>query len=283
MEDIKAIDVMNYLFTPERMKQVLREEEIKIMFGTMFKGKPPGIFAGYSAEEIVAQMDEAGFDKIFIPATKMWSWKNHKLIMNDNIEDVYEQIKKFPDRFVGLAGYNPFRIMESVEEIEKAVKECGFKGVYAHLLGFDVAPNDRRMYPCYAKCVELGIPFSLQIGHSLELMPSEVGRPIYLDQVALEFPELTIIGSHTGWPWCEELIAIAWKHPNVYIDISAHLPRYLDQSLITFMDTRGRNKVLFGTNGLGFKLCKDQFLELPLKDETKVKVLRQNAIKVFKL
>lgn len=76
---------------------------------------------------------------------------------------------------------------------------------------------------------------------------------------------------------------MAWKWPNVYMDISAHLPRYLDQSIVHNMDSRMRDKVLFGTNGLGFKLTYDQFMELPLKDETKRKVLRENAVKVFKL
>jgi len=81
----------------------------------------------------------------------------------------------------------------------------------------------------------------------------------------------------------EELIALAWKHPNVYIDVSAHLPRYLDPSIINFMNTRGRSKCLFGTNGIGLARCKEQFMELSVKDETKQAVLRDNAIKVFKL
>jgi hypothetical protein len=173
--------------------------------------------------------------------------------------------------------------MGSVREIEIAVKEYGFKGVYAHLLGWDMRPDDRRMYPCYAKCVELGIPFSVQMGHSLELMPSEGGRPIYIDKVALEFPELNFIASHAGWPWCEELIAMASKHPNVYMDISAHLPKYLEPAIVQFMNTRGKNKVLFGTNAFGLGRCKDQLMEMTLKDETKQKVLRDNALRIFNL
>ena len=106
---------------------------------------------------------------------------------------------------------------------------------------------------------------------------------MYLDQVALDFPELKIVGSHTGWPWCEEMIAMAWKHPNIYMDISAHLPRYLDKSIIAFMTTRGQDKVLFGTNGLGLEPCKKQFMELEMKDSVRSKILRENAIKLFKL
>jgi len=182
-----------------------------------------------------------------------------------------------------MAPYNPLDIMGSLRIIESAARDFGFRGVYAHTLGQNVKPDDKSMYPCYAKCVELGLVFSIQLGHSLEVLPSDPGRPIYLDQVALDFPELTLIGSHTGWPWCEELIALAWKHPNVYLDVSAHLPKYLDKSIVNFMDTRGRAKVLFGTNGLGLRRCKEQFMELPIKEETKKAVLHDNAARIFNL
>ena len=285
MEDIKAIDVMNYLSNPKPPKTGEVPEEFTILARTIFKMDtvPVSSAAGLSAAEVVAEMDEAGYEKIFISATKMWSYRNNYLIMDYGMEEVYEQTRQFPDRIIGLAGYHPFRITESLRDVEKGVKELGFKGVYCHTLGHNVRPNDRRMYPLYAKCVELDVPVSMQIGHSLELMPSEPGRPIYIDEVALDFPKLRFIASHTGWPWCEELIAMGWKHENVYIDISAHMPKYLDASLVKFMNTRGRDKVLFGTNGITMKDYKEQFLSLPLKDETKVKVLRENAIKVFKL
>jgi predicted TIM-barrel fold metal-dependent hydrolase len=279
-EEIMAIDVMNYPFTPEAWKKFWSSPEMKEMADRVLGGHIP---PGKSVKEFIAEMDEAGYEKVFIAEVKMGSYKGRWLANDFTNEEVYEIVRQAPDRLVGLAGYDPMNIMESLRNIEKAVKEYGFKGVYAHTLGWDIRPDDRRMYPCYAKCVELGVPFSMQVGHSLELMPSEAGRPIYIDKVALDFPELIFIASHTGWPWCEELIAMAWKHPNVYIDISAHLPKYLHPSLIQFMDTRGQDKVLFGTNAFGLKRCKQQFLELPLKEETKRKVLRENAIRVFKL
>jgi hypothetical protein len=84
-------------------------------------------------------------------------------------------------------------------------------------------PDNRRYYPLYAECVELGIPFCLQVGHTGPLCPSESGRPIpYLDHVALEFPELKIVAGHIGYPWTAEMIALATKYPNVYIDTAAY-------------------------------------------------------------
>lgn len=280
MADIMAIDVMNYPFTQAVVeKWWTGSHEMRVMRDTMFKGKIP--FVMCTAEEFVAEMDRAGYDKVLITMPRMYSYRRRELLVNFSVEEIYESIKKYPDRLVGMAPYNPLEIMESVRLIERAVKEFGFGGVYAHTLGQGIPPNDKSMYPCYAKCVELNIPFSIQLGHSLEVLPSDPGRPIYLDQVALDFPELTIIGSHTGWPWCEELIALAWKHPNVYLDISAHLPKYLDPAIVNFMNARGQKKVLFGTNGLGLARCKEQLMELPLKDETKQAVLRDNALKVF--
>ena len=154
--EIKAVDVMNYLFTPKAAKMSGEAEEFLTMARTIFKldlfflpihGSP----AGRSAAEVVAEMDEAGYEKIFISATKMWSHRNSKLIMDYSIEDIYEQTSQFPDRIIGLAGYNPFRITESLRDVEKGIKELGFKGVYVQRLGFGVRDNDRRMYQLYAK------------------------------------------------------------------------------------------------------------------------------------
>jgi predicted TIM-barrel fold metal-dependent hydrolase len=284
-QDIKAIDVMNYMFTPEVVAPLNEGYEIKLMTEMLFGGKGAGMFdGGMSPETFVAKMDEAGIEKTIVTALKLWSYHDHKLMWDIPIKSVAELCKKYPDRFEGRASYNPFRIMESLEEIERSVKEYGFKGgVYVHSLSYGVFPTDRRMYPCYTKCIELGIPFSLQVGHSLEALPSEPGRPMHMDHVILDFPQLVVILSHTGWPWCEEAISLASKNANVYIDISAHMPVYLDKKIVEFMNGRGRKKTLFGTNGLPAKDFKDQFMQLGMKEATNQAVLRDNAMKVFKL
>ena len=108
---------------------------------------------------------------------------------------------------------------------------------------------------------------------------------MYLDRVALDFPDLKIILSHTGWPWVDEWIALVRKHPNVYGDISSWPPKMLhtlNAQLVGFMDSRlGQEKILFGTNGMGLRMCKEQFMELPISDDAKKKILRENALKVF--
>jgi predicted TIM-barrel fold metal-dependent hydrolase len=117
-------------------------------------------------------------------------------------------------------------------------------------------------------------------------MPSETGRPVpYLDEVALVFPELRIVAGHIGHPWTDEMIGVAWKHENVFIDTSAYLPRYYPKQLIHYLKTYGKDKVLFGTNypQLPFEKCAAQARELDLSDEVRAKFLRENARRVFKL
>ena len=97
-------------------------------------------------------------------------------------------------------------------------------------------------YPFFTKCCELDVPVVVQIGHSGGIHNSSYARPVLVDDVACDLPELKFVASHTGWPWVEELIAAAWKHPNVYIGTAAHMPKYWDPSLVRFINTRGRTR-----------------------------------------
>ena len=304
MEMTQAIDIMNH---PREAKRDLGEdiyqfEEFKLMqfttFKTVFKARqqqgeagkeqkaPAAALMGHAnVAEMIADMDRLGYEYIVMTATKMWSYYyHHRLILDFTIDQVGEIVAEAKGRVIGAAGYNPFRIEESVRDVERGVKEYGFKYVWFHPLSFGLAPNDRRFYPLYAKCNELDIAVGMQVGHSAEVLPSDVGRPMLVDDVAIEFPKLRINLSHTGWPWIDEWCSMLWRHPNVYGDISAYFPRSLDERQVRFMDSsRGRDKVLFGTNGLGLQACVEQFRALPVKDETKRRVLRENAIEFLKL
>ena len=181
-------------------------------------------------------------------------------------------------------GYDPFDIEGSLKEIEKAVKEYDFKYVYFHSMSYGLAPNDKKFYPLYAKCNELGIPVSVQVGHSAEPMPSTLGNPMYMDEIAITFPNLKINLSHTGWPWFREWCDLVWKHPNVYGDISAYMPKSLEPYQIKFMFSgRGKKKVMWGTNGIGLARGKKELMEMEAKDDVKVKILRENAIEFLGL
>jgi predicted TIM-barrel fold metal-dependent hydrolase len=280
--NIKAIDMMFYVATPEFIAKWnnAKKNELICRMERAIGGLPE--FATIPA--MIAKMDEAGVEKVFITQTKMWSYRNHWMYMDTTIDEVAQYTTKYPDRFVGLAGYNPFRIKESLQEIEVAVKQYGFKGVYVHIYGFDIPLCDPKMYPLFAKCVELDIPVSMQVGHVLEAMPSEHGRPIYLDRIASDFPELKMIGAHTGWPWVEELISTCYKWDNVYFGIDGWMPKYLGPETLHFMNSRmGMDRCVWGTNGLPWKASLDQIDQIGLKEEVKQKVLRDNTVQLFRI
>ena len=278
----KAIDCMYYVATREFMEKWDRAKEGELL--CRMEKAIGGLPRFESIPQMLARMDEANVEKVFITQCKMWSHRNHWMYMDTQPEDVLQYTEKYPDRFIGLAGYNPFRVKESLHEIELTVKEHHFKGVYVHIYGFDIPLHDRKMYPLYAKCEELGVPVSVQVGHVLEGMPSEHGRPIYLDYIACDFPSLKILGAHTGWPWVEELISVCYKWENIWFGIDAWMPKYLPQSVIQFMTSRmGCDRTVWGTNGLPWKKSLDQFAELGIKEEIQQKILYQNACDLFSL
>jgi predicted TIM-barrel fold metal-dependent hydrolase len=235
---------------------------------------------GLSTEQIIDCMDRAGVQTLMLSAWhRPGQWVHHN-------DDVAEMVSHYPDRFVGVAAVNLEKPVEAVRELQRAVKELGFKALRIVPWLWNRPPNDKLYFPLYVKCVELDIPFCTQVGHTGPLMPSETGRPIpYLDEVALTFPELTIVGGHIGYPWTDEMIGLAWKHENVYIDTSAYLPRYYPPQLIHYIKTYGQDKVLFGTNfpQLSLEKCVEQVKEIGLPEDIEAKFFGKNAARVFKL
>jgi uncharacterized protein len=231
-------------------------------------------------EFTLAAMDRGGVQKGLICA---WWGPQGALISNDEVAAI---VGKHPDRFIGIASANLYRPMEAVRELRKYIKDYGFRGLRLVQWLWDVPATDRRYYPLFAECVNLGVPVCLQVGHTGPLCPSEPGRPIpYIDVVAIEFPELKLVCGHVGYPWTTEMIAVATKHPNVFIDTSAYTAKRYPPELVNYMKTNGRKKVLFGTNYpmiMPGKCLQDLDL-LGLDEESKGLFLHQNAERVFGL
>jgi len=112
-----------------------------------------------------------------------------------------------------------------------------------------------------------------------------VGRPICLDGVACDFPELKLIGIHIGIPWTEEMIAMAWKHEHVYIGCDAHAPRHWPEAFVRYLNSFGRDKVLFGTDWpvIDPERAMAEIAEMDLRPDSKQQLLRENALRVFRL
>ena len=225
-------------------------------------------------------MKAAKVDRALLSA---WWGPTGALITND---EVAAAVAQAPDHLAGVAAVNLRRPMEAVRELRRCVHTLGFVGVRMLPWLWELPPDDRRYYPIYAECIELGIPFCTQVGHAGPLRPSEPGRPIpYLDHVACEFPELTIVGGHVGYPWTAEMVALVHKYPNVYIDTSAYKASRYPAELVSLMRGRGRTKVLFGSN---FPMltpgdCLADLAGLELDDEATALFLGGNAARVFGL
>ena len=132
-------------------------------------------------------MDRGGVDRMLISA---WVTPRNVMISNDEVAAFVAQA---PERLVGVGSVDILKPMEAVREVRRCVRELGFKAIRVLPWLWEVPPTDRRFYPVHVACVEEEVPFCTQIGHTGPLMPSEVGRPIYLDQIALDFPDLVIV------------------------------------------------------------------------------------------
>ena len=282
---VKAIDIVVNLWTDEAMKY--RSKSNQSFFVDKI-GISKETYQGISLKEMLNRMDDADIEISFLIANK-----NGQLGLPSSshlpYEVVADAVKKHPDRFKGLAGIDPTEGMKGVRSLERSISELGFIGAHFYPHWFDMPPNHARVYPFYAKCVELDIPIQMQVGQSLVYNPERrlrsVGRPIYLDDIACDFPELKLIGIHIGIPWTDEMIAMAWKHENVFIGSDAHSPKYWPPQFINYINTYGKKKVMFGTDFpvLGFEKTRKQIDELNLRNDAAELFFRENAIKLYNL
>jgi hypothetical protein len=227
----------------------------------------------------VGAMDQAGVTRSLISA---WVGPRGPMISNDEVAGFVAQA---PARLIGVGSVDISRPMAAMREVRRCVDELGFVGIRVLPWLWEVPPTDRRFYPVYAACCEANVPFCTQIGHTGPLMPSEVGRPIYLDQVAIDFPELTIVAGHIGYPWTDEAIAVATKHERFFIDTSAYTAKRYPAALVEYLRGHGRSKVLFGSNYPMIVPAKalEGLDGLGLDAETRGLFLAGNAQRVYRL
>ena len=229
-------------------------------------------------EHLLEYMETHNVEKAVLTGVDSKYWH----ISNDWVA---QQVKEHPGKLIGCAAVNPENGMKAIYELERAVKDLGLKGVLILPYAVRKPINDKILYPFYAKCCELDVPVHIQVGHTAPLLPSEVGRPIYIDEVALYFPELKILASHIGYPWTDEMIAMAWKHDNVYIDVGTHYPKYYQAQFLKYLNTYGKDKVLFASCFplTDYDRQMKELNEINLRPEAKNRFLRENAMKLWNL
>lgn len=174
-------------------------------------------------EAWVASFESQGVERVVFTGRQLLGHGGYD-VGNDYIADV---MGRFPGKVVGFAGIDPLNGMRSVRAVDHAIRNLGLKGISIEPFSRQVAANDRRLYPVYTKCAELGVPVVVTCGPLPFPGPRiSQGDVRAIDDVATDFPELTIVIDHSGWPWVTETIAIVYRHENVYIDTSlySHFP-----------------------------------------------------------
>ncbi|MGI6853194.1 amidohydrolase family protein [Mesorhizobium sp. 1B3] len=201
---------------------------------------------------------------------------------------------QYPGRFFTFVTFDPTDGMRAVREFERLVKDEGANGLRLSALYNGVTANDRRYYPLYAKAAELDVPVRIYTAMNYANdRPYDLGHPRYLDDVAVDFPELRIVAGLAGWPWVNEMVALLRRHPNLYVDTAAHHPRYFAQpgsgweQFMQFGNTLLQDKVMVGLSrylfGASFESLIEDYKNLPLKEKVIEKWLYGNAANFHRL
>lgn len=252
------------------------------------------LFQGATAEQMIADMDESEIDAAIITASPAAATSQNPYVVGQRVEDsvfdeacreTAELCARYPGRLHGCAAIDPTGMMKAVRQVERAVRDYGFCSIWMMPALVGLPPNHACYFPVYAKCTELGIPVKINCGVPGPLRPAWTQQPIYLDEVLLAFPELTVVGTHVGHPWFLETVALLQKFPNFYMITSGFAPKYVPQELWHLANTRGTNKLLWSSDYpiLPMQRCAREGRSVPLKDEAKRRYLRDNALEVFKI
>lgn len=239
-------------------------------------------------DRFLSYLDRCGVSQAVVSGKDIET-SHGRVVPNDAVARL---VAEHPDRFIGFASADPGKGMTAVRDLSHAVTSLGLRGLALEPFEFGLPPNDKKYYPLYAKCCELGIPVSIHTSINFGMgLRMEPGRPTYLDEVAVDFPELTIIAMTAGWPWVSELVGVAWRNPNVYIQIAAVRPRYLAVpntgwgELLHYGNTVLQDKILFASAWPLLPLDRSiaEVRELPLKPTVIEKWLWRNAARVLEL
>ena len=199
MNPIPAIDAWCNPFDERGIRTIfIDNEEVYFMMGEQW-GRT-GNMKYFTPEEWVQKMDDEGVAAVCVPSLKMAFYRRRAMAADIEHEHIAALCERAPGRVFGLAGIDPMSGMKGVRHLEQAITEYGFVGAHVHPFGFGIPINEKEWWPFYTKCAELDVPVIFQVGHSAEFMPSACGKPILLDDIAIWFPELKLIGGHTGWP-----------------------------------------------------------------------------------
>lgn len=274
---MKTIDFRFRPNTPEIVSGITSSAMFKNMCAAGEFMKPQSLV------EVVHDLDEYNVVKAVITGRDSETTYGSK----SNNKSVIEFVSAYPEKFVGFVGLDPHKGMRAIAELKEAVSQYGMRGASIDPYLAQIYVNDAKYYPIYSKCCEMNIPVVVTTGLATFVPNAIIDHvaPRYIDVVARDFPELKIIASHGGYPWVNEMIAVAQRNANVYVDLSEYENSPMSEAYVQAMNTMIGDKVLFASAHpfVDFRKTLEIYAKMALPDDVRKKVMYTNAIHVLGL
>ncbi len=263
-----------YEFLKPLVRDVESKHEFEFPAQYMFKEVPEHVETDDNVAYVLEQMDRHGIEQAMIGYS--------------DEGETGRALREYPDRFFSSVSVDPNRGMDAVRELHQAVTVGGAIAAQVFPAGCNpqVPINDKRMYPIYAKCVELDIPIFVCVGVPGPRVPMACQHMELVDEVCWFFPELKFITRHGCEPWTDLAVKLMIKWPNLYYSTSAFAPKHYPKAIIDYANTRGADKIMYAgyfPMGLTLERIMTELPGVPFKDEVWPKFLRDNARRVLKL
>jgi uncharacterized protein len=276
--------VQNYAF----MQQSLRDAESKTMAFPaqyMFKDVPFSEQARGTDGPVEEPPQGA---ELLLPLMDKWGIERSLIGVSPTNSIGLDTLTGHPDRFLGAYEADPNLGMETIRTIVHMYETYGIRAVTLFPAGVtpQVAINDRKMYPIYAKCVELGIPVFCCAGIPGPRLPFAPQRVELIDEVMYDFPDLVFVTRHGCEPWEDLAVKLMLKWPNLYYSTSAFSPKHYPKAIVNYANSRGADKIIYAgyfPMGLHIDRIMTELADVPFKDDVWPKFLHHNAAKVLGL
>jgi predicted TIM-barrel fold metal-dependent hydrolase len=263
-----------YGFITRQAKDTETRERFEFPVEYMFKDVPEQALAGEGdpIKVTLREMDRAGIERgmIGLDETGVLALKQH------------------PDRFIASTSVDPNAGMDGIRRLLREHETFGVRAVTAFPAGtFPQVPiNDKKMYPIYAKCVELGLPIFCCAGVPGPRLKMDPQRVELIDEVMYDFPDLVFVTRHGCEPWTDLAVKLMLKWPGLHYSTSAFAPKYYPPAIVEYANTRGADKVIYGgyfPMGLSLERISAELPLVPFRDHVWPKFLRDNALRLLGL
>ena len=256
-------------------------EHYEAVLGTSTK-----IAAAGQLEHLLADMDANGIDHAVMHA----EYEAGDLADTLN-KTVSEVMAKYPDRFsgVGTISMENFSIPRALQQVDECAS-LGMIGLSIQPAFFGMEIGDKRLYPVYAKAQEHNLLIALHTGINYTThRPISGEHPLHIDHLCCDFPGLKVVASHAAWPWINEMVAVARKHPNVFLEFGGLSPKYIAapgsgwEVMHRFMNSVLKEQILYGTDWpvMDHKRTLSEWREMGLKAEVLKNLLVDNAMSLI--